>query len=215
MRSFVFAAFVTSILVTLAGCATLFSDSTDTITINSEPSGADVYWRGDHIGRTPFTYVFKRQTAASYLEFAKKGYETKKVDLIRTIAGVTWLNIGLLPFSTSGVGTDVSSGKMWQYAPTSYVAHLEREEQAGAAQEIWNEKVMEYVLANEQALKNEISRGNGETLKGLCKLIHETPERCQTFETRAKGIKTLASENGLVFYRSLHGIAIEMREDDK
>lgn len=207
MRSIFFAL----LTLGLVGCATLFSDAYDTMTITSEPEGADVYWRGERIGRTPLTYTFKRQTAASYLEFAKRGYADKKVDLVRTVAPATWLNIGFMPFSPSSVGTDISSGTMWEYRPKSYVAKLVPE----GREETWNERVMEYVMANDANLKKEIARGSGETLKSFCSMIKKTPEKCQTFTTRVKQERALATENALEFYRALRAIDIEIKEDNR
>ncbi|MES2962685.1 MAG: PEGA domain-containing protein [Bdellovibrionota bacterium] len=192
-----------------SGCATLFSETSDTVTIDSEPAGADVYWRGDLIGRTPFTHVFKRQTAASYLEFAKKGYETRKVDLVRKVAGATWLNLGFTALSPSSVGTDVSSGQMWEYGPKAYVAKLSPQ----GRDETWNERVMEYVIANDAPLKKDLARGSGETMKAFCSLIKKTPEKCQTFTTRVKQERALETENALEFYRALRAVDIEIKED--
>lgn len=203
--------FALALVLLATGCATIFSESYDTITVNSEPPGADVYWRGDHVGKTPFTFQFKRQTAASYLEFAKKGYADKRIDLGRKIAGAGWLNFGFLTLSPSSWGTDVSSGAMWEYAPKSYVAKLEPE----GRQEVWNESVMEFVIANEQALKKDMARGSGESMKALCTMIKKTPEKCQTLSTRAKDEKAIAAENGLEFYRQLRAIDIEIREDNR
>lgn len=209
MRTFILSLALVTASLGFVGCATIFGDSYDSMTINSEPEGADVYWRGEHIGRTPFTYQFKRQTAASYLQFAKAGYEDKRIDLQRKIAGAGWLNFGFLTASPSSWGTDVSSGAMWEYAPKSYVAKLSPQ----GRQEAWNESVMEYVLANETALKKEISRGSGESLSGLCKMIKMNPERCQTFASRAKAERTLGSENALEFYRALRAVDIKLREE--
>jgi hypothetical protein len=209
-RSFVSIFAFASISFFAVGCATLFSDSYDNLTINSEPEGADVYWRGERIGRTPFTYQFKRQTAASYLEFAKRGYEDKKVSLNRTVAPVAWLNLGFLTVGTSSWGTDVSSGAMWEYKPKSYVAKLT----ASGREETWNENVMEFVIANESSLKKELARGSGESLKSLCSMLRKTPEKCQTFSTRAKQEKTLSSPNALEFYRALRAVDINLKEDN-
>lgn len=210
MRSIFLALCLATTSFAAIGCATLFSESYDSLTINSEPEGADVYWRGERIGRTPFTYQFKRQTAASYLEFAKKGYEDKKIDMRRTVTGAAWLNLGFLTVGTSSWGTDVSSGAMWEYAPKSYVAKLV----PAGREETWNESVMEFVLANEPTLKKDIARGSGESLKSLCSMLKKNPERCQTFSTRAKQEKTLTSPNGLEFYRALRAVDIQLREDN-
>ncbi len=211
MRAFIAAFCLLALGLGIGGCATIFGEQFDSMTLNSEPEGADVYWRGEHIGKTPFTYQMKRQTAASYLEFAKVGYEDKRIDLARKVEPTAWFNLGFLILAPSSVGTDVSTGAMWEYAPKSYVAKLMP---AGRA-EIWNERVMEFVIANEQVLKKELARGSGESLNSFCSMIKKTPEKCLTLTTRAKEDGALKSENGLTLYRALRAIDIEIKEDDR
>ncbi|MBN4054486.1 PEGA domain-containing protein [Nitrospira defluvii] len=50
------------LIILLSGCATLFSDRSDTLSIRSEPSGADIYLGAEKLGQAPLVRTFKRET---------------------------------------------------------------------------------------------------------------------------------------------------------
>jgi hypothetical protein len=48
----------------IAGCATMFGPKTDKVTVNSEPEGAEVYFRGELLGKTPLETDLPRRSEA-------------------------------------------------------------------------------------------------------------------------------------------------------
>ena len=123
-------------------CATMFGDHADTISITSEPEGAEVYLRGELLGKTPLVTEISRRTEANFLTLTKQGYGDERVELQRKITGIAFLNFGYV-LTTSGAsswGTDISTGRMWEYAPKKYVVKLDAE-----AAGLWNKSVFDFV----------------------------------------------------------------------
>lgn len=79
-----------------AGCATLFSSSTENVTVNSNPPGA-TYQYGPFNGTTPAQIVVPKKALASFATFSKPGYETATVPVVTGIQGATWWDILFWP----------------------------------------------------------------------------------------------------------------------
>ena len=109
-------------IVTLTGCATLFSDSVYPVAVASEPDGAeveitDVDGGVVHRGRTPFQVDLDASggymTPARYTLEGEKGDEWSGVKVLRaTIDGWYWGNLflgGILGM----LAVDPATGAMW------------------------------------------------------------------------------------------------------
>jgi len=107
----------------LAGCATMFSDKTQTISINSNPSGALVTFNGLQIGTTPVgTLVRKRSDGVLMVQ--KEGYHPQTITVDTDMTGAFFLNIfwGLyFPLSST---TDVANNSAYEYSPDSFFVQL-------------------------------------------------------------------------------------------
>ncbi|TAK03537.1 MAG: PEGA domain-containing protein [Candidatus Manganitrophaceae bacterium] len=166
-----------SLLFFASGCATLFSEKEDIVTIKSEPPGADVYLGDRPLGTTPLTIPMKRSISMKRLNLRKEGYKTREVKLETTVAPVAFLNCAtcpffiLTPFATSSWGTDITTGKMIRYDPTSYYIELESEAKAPEAGARARSDRAAFVLYNIQGLKSDIARGEGEYLSAYYRLI--------------------------------------------
>ena len=71
-----------SLLVLLSmssSCALMMNDKNDQISINSEPSGADIFIEGRSYGKTPATITAEAKN--STLVLTKEGYGTAQLDL--------------------------------------------------------------------------------------------------------------------------------------
>ncbi|HEX5724968.1 MAG TPA: PEGA domain-containing protein [Longimicrobiaceae bacterium] len=93
----------------VSGCATLFAGGSETITVNSEPSGAQVTTQtGQTLGTTPFTTTL--DPSRSYtLTFTRQGYAPATVNLGRKVDGIAFLNLLCLLCW----GIDFATGAVW------------------------------------------------------------------------------------------------------
>jgi len=116
-----FLTWVTSavLLVSLTGCATLISGTNQTLTFNSEPSGAEVYLDGALIGMTPVSLSVKKNKKDAFL-IKKEGYKAISRDITKAYDPVTLLSI-FWDYST----TDMISGAAFEYEPNSYFIQLQ------------------------------------------------------------------------------------------
>lgn len=159
------------------GCATMFAKREDTVTIKTEPPGAEVYLGDRPLGTTPLTIPMKRRMPVQRLNLRKEGYKTREIELETTVAPVAFLNCAtcpffiLTPFATSSWGTDITTGKMIRYDPTSYYIELESEAKASEAAARARSDRAAFVLYNIQGLKSDIARGEGEYLAAYYRLI--------------------------------------------
>ena len=69
-------------MVLASGCASMFGDNTRTLTVNSEPQGAVVYYDNIQYGTTPATITLPNYIyGAQGLTFRKSGYQDQAVVL--------------------------------------------------------------------------------------------------------------------------------------
>lgn len=114
-------------LVCLSGCATIVSGSTQSIKIDSNPSGALVYvadvktpGQRSQIGVTPAKVSVK--TTGIIITVEKEGYSSTTVSLHQKMNPWVWGDIALTsPLSTS---IDTSTGASKEYDPTEYNVEL-------------------------------------------------------------------------------------------
>lgn len=152
-------------LAWFSGCATLFSDSVDSVTIDTEPQGAEITFNGGVLGRTPLKVAMRRQMEAPYITIRKEGYVTRTGLLDRTIAPAAFANF--LFFITSGAtswGVDALTGNMFKFAEDAYVYVLEKK---GAA--LITPHPLGYFVTNFRGVQREVARGlRGHYFAGLC-----------------------------------------------
>lgn len=159
-------------LLLLQSCATVFSDSSDTIRFDSSPSGADVFLNGEKIGRTPLNQTFIRDTFdKKTVQIIKPGYKEKSFTLQKKLNKVSFINFTFWP---SWI-TDALSGNMIEYAPNSYQIFLEphSKESMEKLSATDKEKLL-FILSHYQPLLGDIAQGRGEHLKNLWQLEDTT-----------------------------------------
>jgi hypothetical protein len=110
------------ILSLLTGCATIFSGEPQSLTLNSDPSGAR-YQYGPYAGQTPDTIAAARDSLAHVAVFKLAGYEEKTVPVQTGIQGVTWVNILFWP----GFIVDFATGNAYKVETPVINATLTRE----------------------------------------------------------------------------------------
>ena len=82
------------LVFSLLGCATLFKSKSRTVAFDSDPTGAEIYINGNHIGHTPMPMNLSNAKAVT-VTFKKEGYEDKTY-LINTKVGAGWVILDCL-----------------------------------------------------------------------------------------------------------------------
>ena len=187
---------ILTLMLTLSSCATLFSDSSDELTIDSEPSGATVYLQGERIGETPLKYRLDRETFIHYgIRLQKEGYETKSFKVNKTFNKVAILNLT----SVLSWATDALSGNMIEYAPKSYYVELEKK---GVTQGPQGPSARLFVWGTKDLLLRDMARGEGQYLDAFLELAHVPAEKKEQVTDRLKD--EIASLKSLPDRRNLY-----------
>ena len=106
----------------LSSCATIFTGTSDTIMIDSEPEGARVLINGIEQGRTPATVNVKRKLGETFVELRLDGYENRTFVLGQEFNNVSIINLLCLLCW----GVDAATGAIKKYNPNGYEMTLER-----------------------------------------------------------------------------------------
>lgn len=107
----------------MTSCATIFTGTKATVTINSEPPGAKVQVNGFDQGVTPTTFRAKRGLKGNTVTLKKAGYETRTFDLEQKFNLVSIINLA----SVVGWGIDLLSGAIMQIDPKQYNITLDKQ----------------------------------------------------------------------------------------
>ncbi|MDP2906008.1 MAG: TonB family protein [Candidatus Omnitrophota bacterium] len=108
--------FLSILIMTLVGCATIIHGGRQKIPVKSYPSGATVSVNMIKV-ETPGVINLSRSEPMVILRFEKDGYEPVEVTLIRTTDGWIWGNLfigGLI-----GIAIDYSTGAAYQLSPNA------------------------------------------------------------------------------------------------
>lgn len=106
----------------ISSCATIFTSSSESVTLNSDPPGAN-YQYGAFTGKTPATIMVPRGALTDWAIFSMPGYRNSTVPVSKGIQGATWFNI-LFPL---GFVIDFASGNAYSLKPSVIYGTLERE----------------------------------------------------------------------------------------
>lgn len=111
-----------AVLVMASGCATLFTGTSDTISFNSEPDGADVMIDGFIVGQTPVTLPVKRSLSGKTVTMSLDGYNPVTFQLSNTFNIISVLNLS----NIIGWGVDAVTGAVMKYDRPVYTVDLDR-----------------------------------------------------------------------------------------
>lgn len=103
----------------LSGCAGVFKGTTQVVTFNSNPSGADVIIDGNNMGQTPLSVKLKKNKYKNVL-IKKNGYKNITHPLDTSYDPVTLVNV-VWDSST----TDLITGAAYEYEPNMFNFNLE------------------------------------------------------------------------------------------
>ena len=104
-----------------SSCATLFTGTSDMISIDSSPVGAKILIDGLNVGKTPATIKVERSFNTRQVTLKLTGYENRVFILQREFNTVAILNmLGLV-----GWAVDVVTGSIYRYSPKNYDIELD------------------------------------------------------------------------------------------
>ena len=112
---------IIAVVLLLTSCATVFSGSTDDVSISSSPSGADVYIDGFPVGKTPLEISLEKGQSY-HISVQKDGYETAYATISGKV-GAGWVILdfiaGVIP-----IAIDMVTGAWASLSPSSIYLNL-------------------------------------------------------------------------------------------
>lgn len=143
MRSITTAALALLAAALTPGCATLFSGTSEQVTIDSEPEGARIFVEGIERGRTPATISVKRPGFNdTEVTLQLEGYEDRTFTLQKGFNTISILNL----FVPAGFIVDAVTGAITQYDPNTYTVTLDQARGAYLLDELERDEAGRYVI---------------------------------------------------------------------
>ena len=105
-------------LLALPACATLFGDSSDSVTIRSNDPTAKLMINGNQVGIGSAVYSLPRGKNAT-ITASKTGCSDMTVSTDKSFVNTGWLNILFWP----GFIVDAATGKMFEADPKNYTVN--------------------------------------------------------------------------------------------
>ncbi len=111
----------------MAGCASITRGTTDTLIVESNPSGADVRLSNGMTGKTPAAFKLPRKDSL-VVTITKDGYESIEINVIPQIVGAGSAGMaGNIVFGgLIGAAVDASTGAMHDLKPNPISVNLVR-----------------------------------------------------------------------------------------
>lgn len=152
---------VALIAAVITGCATVFSGTTQAISIDSNVHGASIAIDGNVIGVTPFAGKLQRRKDSIAI-ISKTGYTSQPVALSTTFNPLAIISILCWDLGT----TDCLTGACWEYAPGSYYVNLRP---AGTSMNEFQRdtQLKAFAMTYYGDLKTELAAGAGAKIDGL------------------------------------------------
>ncbi len=101
---------VAALVLGLNACATILGGSNQTITVNSNIAGAEVFLNDQLLGKTPLITSIKRGQEGVF-KVRADGYQTYQMAVNKKINNLFWVNV--FTGGTFGSSTDYSTGAMY------------------------------------------------------------------------------------------------------
>jgi len=98
----------------ISGCATVVKGTTQTIPVNSDPTGAQVVVNNNVLGTTPTEIKLKRKKDHQVV-VRKEGYNSVTMPILKSVGGAVWGNV--LAGGLIGWGVDATSGAQYNLSP--------------------------------------------------------------------------------------------------
>lgn len=111
------------VIICFSSCASIFSGSTDKVSIKSEPNNADVYVNGTFKGKTPLSVNLARGKS-HHIELRAKDYESYIITTDKSFNSMVLGNI--LCGGIIGLIIDFASGSAWNVEPGIIIAKMQK-----------------------------------------------------------------------------------------
>lgn len=123
---------VAAIGLLAAGCATVTRGTTNNVTFNSEPTGAEVKTSLGHTCTTPCTVEVSRKSEFVAV-FTKPGYKDAQAPVATRVAGAGAAGFAgnVLVGGIVGMGVDAATGATYEHFPNPVFVTLEAAKTAG------------------------------------------------------------------------------------
>jgi len=108
--------------ISVSGCATVFTGTSDRIAFSSDPDGANILVNGVNKGQTPSTIVVKRKLSDTYVTLEKTGFVDRTILLENQFNSASIFNT----LNMAGWVIDGVSGSVMEYSMKSYNVELEK-----------------------------------------------------------------------------------------
>ena len=107
------------------GCATILAPTHASVSIASDPTGAEAYYDGMRLGRTP-THVEASRNEDHLIRLEMAGYRSATCQ-ITTSVGIGWVIADVLLTACVGLVVDAITGAWNELSPTTCYRRLEPE----------------------------------------------------------------------------------------
>ena len=110
----------------MTSCATLFTGTSEMITIDSNVDGATVKFDGMKMGTTPFNYKVKK-SFKGMVTVEADGYEDERFQLQKSFNAISLINLLALPGLVVTFGIDLATGAINKFDMKGYNIELKKE----------------------------------------------------------------------------------------
>lgn len=185
--------------VSLAGCASIISGTSQAVTIDSNVQGATVAIEGNVVGQTPFSGKIPRKRE-SVAMVSKPGYVAQSVVLTTSFNPVAILSI-VWDYST----TDCLTGACWEYAPSTYYVNLRP---ATSSVEMFrrDSELKAFAMTYYPAIKAELASGFGSKVEAVRKEYFPSMTSAQ-FLAQVHALEARSAGNAVAFGEALAAAA--------
>lgn len=160
--------FLLSVLL-LGACGTVFSGTTQDISIDSNVDNVSVYVNGAFVCKTPCIYPLDRESGSVSIVGKKEGYEDMGIALKSKMNPVAWGNL-IFVYSWT---TDIIDGAAWKYKQNGVYLNMEKKnmKRAELIQFKKDSEIRRFALFNFDELQLEASKKeSGEYITALAQL---------------------------------------------
>jgi len=148
---------MSTVAVLASGCATMFTDSKEDVSFNSDPAGADVQINGESKGETPTTVELDANSTYD-VKISKEGYEPGTATLDHQI-GVIWVVLDVAAFGFP-MAVDALTGAWWEFEEGEVMVTLK--EKQGAEKPVAEGEVPEEKRPDEDLSAKELFKRGAE-----------------------------------------------------
>lgn len=177
----------------LTSCASIVKGGPQSVTFNSEPTGATVIVNGRTMGATPLTVSLERKGGDQSITFEKDGY--KPITIPLTTGVNPWFFGNIIFGGLVGSTTDALSGAIHEYSPNFYHVTLSPK---GSAFLTPKGEIESFILSNYGHIISEANSSPKEYMTALFSLLKISKENQINAANEMKGM-IIGSENSLVF----------------